>query len=97
LLPEKEDSTVPKKKLNDGGLAEKVTHYLRAKQAGSRGYQRADRLMKEIAKLVQPGEEVPFGDGGRKIVLVDKFASAKDDIIWTPCAARRWELKVIEP
>jgi len=31
-------------------------------------------------------------------VLVDRFADAEGKgVIWTPCAARRWELKIIEP
>lgn len=81
-------------------IADKVTRYLRAKQSGKRGYERADRLLSEIAAEVDPGEEIPLSgdgskEGGRKAVLKDRFADK--NIVWTPCGARRWELEVIEP
>lgn len=81
----------------DAGLGEKVQRYLKAREAGKRGYKRADRLIKEIAAAVKPGQEIVLNESGRKVVLVDKFAAAKDDIVWTPCAARRWDLEIIEP
>ncbi len=77
------------------GLAVKAKKYLAAKEAGKRAYQRADRLLSEIAGEVKPGAEIPLSDNGRKAILKDKFA--EKDIVWTPCAARRWELEVIEP
>lgn len=77
-------------------LGEKVQKYLRAREAGKRGYKRADRLIREIAASVKPGEEIPLNENGRKAVLIDKFAAPKDDIVWTPCGARRWELEIIE-
>lgn len=81
-----------KKKTN---LADKVNRYLRAKQAGKRGYERADRILQEIATEIAPGAEIPLNDLGRKAVLIDKF---KDNhIVWNPCAARRWDLEIVEP
>jgi hypothetical protein len=80
-------------------VADLVSRYQKAKQAGRRGYERADRLIQELAKTVDPGEEVKLNDAGRKIILHDRFAEAsqKGGAIWTPCAARRWELEIIEP
>ena len=76
-------------------LASKVARYLKAKEAGKRAYERSDRLMAEIAKEAKPGEEIVLNVAGRKAVLHDRFA--EKDLVWTPCGARRWELKVIEP
>lgn len=80
-------------------VADLVSRYQKAKQAGRRGYERADRLMQQLAKTVKPGEEVKLNDAGRKMILHDRFAEAsqKGGAIWTPCAARRWELEIIEP
>lgn len=80
-------------------VAELVNRYQKARQAGKRGYERADRLIQELAKAVKPGEEVKLNEAGRKMVLHDRFAEAsqKGGAIWTPCAARRWELEIIEP
>ncbi|MGA3295267.1 MAG: hypothetical protein ABSE45_14965 [Candidatus Acidiferrales bacterium] len=85
-----------RKKKSD--VADLVTRYTRAREAGKRGYERADRLIHEIAAAVGPGEEIQLSESGRKAVLVDRFADAEGKgVIWTPCAARRWELKIIEP
>lgn len=78
-------------------LGEKVQRYIRARESGKRGYERADRLIREIAASVEPGAEISLNENGRKAVLVDKYAAAADKgIIWTPCAARRWDLEIIE-
>jgi hypothetical protein len=76
-------------------IADKVARYLKAKQAGKRGYERADRLLKEIAAAVEPGQEITLSETGRKAVLIDRFS--EKSIVWTPCGARRWELEIIEP
>lgn len=81
------------KKTND--VPSKVKKYLAAKEAGKRGYQRADRLLAELAHLMRPGQEIALNEQGRKAVLKDRFEDK--DIVWTPCAARRWELEIIEP
>jgi hypothetical protein len=82
-----------KPKKND--LASKALKCIKAKESGKRAYARADRLLAEIAKAIKPGEEIVLNDAGRKAVLKDRFDGK--DIVWTPCAARRWELEVIEP
>ncbi len=74
-------------------LAMKAKNYLKAKEAGKRGYERADRLLAEIAKEAKPGAEITLNEAGRKALLVDRFA--EKDLVWTPCAARRWELKIV--
>jgi hypothetical protein len=76
-------------------VAGQVKRYLAAKESGKRGYERAARLLAEIAHGVRPGQEIALAKNGRKAVLVDRFE--EKDIVWTPCAARRWELKIIEP
>jgi hypothetical protein len=83
----------------DGAAADLVAKIQKAKKAGRVGYERADRLTQDLTKIVAPGQEVMLNDAGRKLVLHDRFAEAsqKGGAIWTPCAARRWELEIIEP
>jgi hypothetical protein len=76
-------------------LTAKAKKYLTAKESGKRGYERADRLLAEIAKHAKPGAEIALNEAGRKAILIDRFEDK--DIVWTPCGARRWELKIIEP
>jgi len=75
--------------------AAKALAYLRAKESGKRAYARADRLLTELAAEVKPGSEIALNDSGRKAILKDRFEDK--NIVWTPCAARRLELEVIEP
>jgi hypothetical protein len=83
----------------DTAVAELLAKIQKAKKTGKLGYERADRLTQELAKIVAPGEEVNLNEAGRKLILHDRFAEAsqKGGAIWTPCAARRWELEIIEP
>lgn len=76
------------KKVN---VAELVKKYQKAKAAGKRAYGRADDLLGRIAAAVEPGEEFDLAPGQRA-VLVDRFADRT--IVWTPCAARRYEIEV---
>jgi hypothetical protein len=90
-------SKTKKKKQKQHGVAELVARYQKARTAGKRGYERADRIMREIAAAMAPGEEVQLNEAGRKVVLHDRFAELADKgVIWTPCAARRYELEIIE-
>lgn len=71
-------------------LADKVSRCLRSKELGKKHYARADALMAEIAKEIDPG--TPIKLSGKIVTLVDRFADR--EIVWTPCAARPYELKV---
>lgn len=88
---------MPKRK--EPCLAELAAQYQRAHNAGQRAYARADRLLQQIAECVSPaslGEEIDLGRG-RKLILKDRFEDREGKgVIWQPCAARRWELKIIE-
>lgn len=74
--------------------AELVKRYEKARAAGKRAYERADKLVLQIAGLVDAGEAIPLGGSGRKAVLVDKWDGKT--IVWTPCGARRYEVQIIE-
>lgn len=74
-------------------VADLVKRYLRAKDSGRKAYKRSDALMEEIAKAMKPGEDVPISEK-LKARLKDNFA--EKGIVWTPCAARRWELEVVD-
>lgn len=86
------------KKRAKADVADLVARYQRAREAGKRGYERADRLIREIAQTVKPGDEIPLNEVGRKAILRDKFADhGEKAVIWTPCAARRWDIEIVEP
>lgn len=68
----------------------KMLRCLRSKELGKKHYFRADVLLAEIATEIEPGQSLKVGD--RKITLEDKYAGKT--IVWTPCAARRYDLKV---
>lgn len=86
------------KKKNKSDVAGLVGKYQKARQAGKRGYERADRIIRELAAAITPGEEIKLNESGRKAILHDRFAeSGEKGAIWTPCAARRWDLEIIEP
>jgi hypothetical protein len=72
--------------------AKKMRAYLVEKEKGRRAYQRADQMLAELAAEIGAGE-VMLADK-QKAVILDRFA--EKDIVWTPCAARRWEVKVVE-
>lgn len=87
----------PKKQREEASLEELALRYERAHQSGKRCYARADRLLQEIAARIPSGEEVEIG-GGRKLLLTDRFLDLEGKgIIWTPCAARRYDLKIVQP
>jgi hypothetical protein len=88
-------ATKKPKKLTAEQLADRVVRYLAAKESGKRAYQRADRLIAELAAQGVAGKDIALNESGRKALLVDRFDGK--DLIWTPCGARRWEIKVIEP
>lgn len=80
-------------------LAVLVTKYVRAKEAGKRNYKKSDYLIGQIVSLAAGKKEIEL-EGGKKLVISDNFKE-KDGItdkiiVWNPCAARRWDLEVIE-
>jgi hypothetical protein len=74
-------------------LVEKALRSLRARELGKKNYARADRLLQEIALEIEPGQVIKLGEKNG-LTLKDKFS--EKDIVWTPCAARRWELEKVE-
>jgi len=80
-------STVTKR---SAGLADKIKRALRSRELGKKHYERSDTLLHEIALEMEPGQTIRVGD--RNVTLVDHFAGK--DLVWNPCAARRWGLEV---
>ena len=62
-------------------------------RAGKKNYARADRLLQEIAREIEPGQIIKVGEKNG-LQLIDKFF--EQDMVWTPCAARRWELAEVD-
>jgi len=73
-------------------LAAKIQRAVRSRELGKKHYARADMLMAEIAKELEPGQVIKIS-AERAYQLEDKFAGT--EIVWTPCAARRWNLKEV--
>lgn len=80
---------MPRKTQSD--LASKVRRAIKAHKLGKKHYELADALKKEIAREVEPGEKIPLNEK-EYAVLKDNFADK--DIVWNPCAARRWDIEV---
>jgi len=74
-------------------LAKLVEKYLRTKESAKRGYARADRLLLEIAKQVDPGAPIQL-TAHRVARVIDKFASR--EIQWGHGAVRPYEIEVSE-
>lgn len=83
--------TKKKPKVDLAGIVHK---YLRAHEAGKRGYAKADALLDEIASMVKPGRPIPLNDNGKKAVLVDEFKGKST--VFKPCGVRRFSLKILE-
>lgn len=81
------------KKTSKETLVSKVQRAVRARALGMKNYKRADALLAQVRKLVQPGEVVKISDQ-KAYKLVDKFEGK--DIVWNPCAARRWDLEEVD-
>lgn len=89
-------TSTKKKTPGQTDVTQLVRDFVKAKTSGRRGYERADRLLGEISKNVTPGQEFDLWPG-KKAILKDRFAEgAKRGVIFTPCAARRWDLEVID-
>lgn len=85
---------MPKKAPKKPDVAELMRKYIRSKEAGRKAYKRSDGLMQQIAAIAKPGEQVELSE---KLAarLKDNFDTDKG-IIWTPCAARRWDLEIVD-
>lgn len=49
----------------------------------------------EIAAALPVGEEMPIGNSGKKVLLMDNYAGK--NIVWGHGGVRRWDLDIIEP
>jgi hypothetical protein len=80
------------KPLSEKELVSKIQRAVRTRDMGKRAYKRADALLSEIVKEMKVGQVVQVSNE-RAYELVDNFAGK--DIVWNPCAARRWELEEV--
>jgi hypothetical protein len=80
------------KRMSASQLARKIQRAIRTREMGRRAYKRADALLAEIAAEMKPGQVVQVS-AERAYELVDNYAGK--DIVWNPCAARRWELEEV--
>jgi hypothetical protein len=84
----------PKKKPPGPEHTKKAQRYLRIHESGKRSYERADGLLASLAAELGDGAEIPLNETGKKAIIIDRFADK--NLVWQPCAARRWELKIKE-
>ena len=80
-------------------IASKFRKYEKAREEAKKFYDRADRLLLDIARKIQPKTRCRIRDDGRELVVKDVLAEAGDSVIvgWGHGAVRRFELKVIDP
>lgn len=79
-------------------IASKFRKYEKAREQAKKFYDRADRLLEEIARVI-PAKAmyVRILDNGRELHLKDNAANPGTILGWGHGAVRRWELKVIDP
>lgn len=75
-------------------VAETIKRFLRTKARAKKMYERADYYLGEIAKQIEPGEEVPLSEDGKKAVLIDNFAGKS--IVWGHGGVRHYDIDVID-
>lgn len=73
-------------------LAEKALKCLRETELGKRHYKRADALLAEIRKELEPGARVKVGENNF-VILKDKLAEGKTQF-FHGSYARRYELEL---
>lgn len=84
----------PKQKTPGAEHTKMVQRYMRVHDSGKRSYERADNLLACLAVEPGAGAEIPLNETGKKAVIIDRFADK--NLVWQPCAARRYELKIKE-
>lgn len=82
-------------KKSDLALAAKVKQWQQAKARAKILYDRADRILQEIAAKAKVGDEIPLNESGKKAVLLDNFADKA--IVWGHGGVRRYDLDIIDP
>jgi hypothetical protein len=75
-------------------LADLIQRHLRTRASAKKLYERSDRLLAEIAKLIRPGDAVPLNHDGKRAILVDNFEEKA--IVWGHGAVRRYEIVVVD-
>jgi hypothetical protein len=84
----------PKQKTPGPEHTKKAQRYLRVHDSGKRSYERADGMLAALAAELGAGAEIPLNETGKKAVIIDRFDGK--NLVWQPCAARRYELKIKE-
>lgn len=77
----------------DAKLAKLIREMLAERDAGSRHYREAERLLDVIAAKMQVGDQIDLG-GGRVAVMVDNFATKNK--VWKSVGVARLELEITD-
>jgi hypothetical protein len=82
-------------------VASKYRKYEKAREEAKRFYDRADRLLVDIARLVRPKMRCRISEDGKELVVTDlaaEAAKAEDQAIigWGHGAVRHYEVKAVK-
>lgn len=78
-------------------IASKYRKYEKAKEQAKKFYDRADRLLGEIAQTIQPKTFAKIREDGRELRLKDNGSGSDLILGWGHGAVRRYDLKVVDP
>ncbi len=76
-------------------IAAKVKRWQKTKARAKALYDRADRILSDLAKMLEVGVASPINPGnGKHVVLLDNFAGK--EIVWGHGGVRHWDLDIVD-
>ena len=78
-------------------IASHFRRYEKSREQAKKFYDRADRLLVDIAKRIQPKTSARVRDDGRELHLKDNSLGEEAILGWGHGAVRRYEVKVVDP
>jgi hypothetical protein len=78
-------------------IASKFRRYEKAKEQAKKFYDRADFLLVDIARQIQPKTFVRIKEDGQQLHLREAKADERGILGWGYGAVRQFELKVVNP
>lgn len=78
-------------------VAAKFRRYEKAKEQAKKFYDRADLILMEIAKQIQPKGFVRIKEDGQQLHLREAKADERGILGWGHGAVRQYDLKVVNP
>jgi hypothetical protein len=79
---------------SQASIAAKVKRWQKTKARAKALYDRADRMLVDLATKLRPGVPSPINGEGKHVVLLDNFAGK--EIVWGHGGVRHWDLDIVD-